>query len=189
MVWGLITLTSYYYINFFFRPLIWLVMSLLLFIVTINQLGKLIKERKALTQLRIAKLGVFELLFILTFFNSITNVFIEKVDWGILKNTRKEIVEQIKEGELKPNTEHNNVICELPFEFPIVSNGGNDVCIYRDAAHNHLTVEFWVSRVFFDSPQTLIIYTDNPATIKEFERKIAEQPNYNWRLEKNWYRI
>jgi len=53
-----------------------------------------------------------------------TNLVIEKVDWFILENKRNEIVERVKNKELNPNVSWNGWVGELPFESPIVSNGG-----------------------------------------------------------------
>lgn len=189
VLWILITLINYYYTNFFILAFIWLGMSLIFFIGTTIQIVKLIKERNVLTKFRIIKIVVFGLLFILTFFRNIPNGLIEKADWNILKGKRTEIVQKIKSGELKANGKYNNGICELPFEFPIVSNGGNAVWIIRGKEKNSLTVRFWVFRNFFDSPQTLFIYTDDQENIKRFEKKITKEPKTNWKLDENWYRI
>ncbi|WP_332914080.1 hypothetical protein [Algoriphagus boritolerans] len=120
-----------------------------LLILTIIQLVKTIKERKILTKLRIAKLVTFSILFLLTLYRHKTNLAIEKVDWFILENKRNEIVEKVKNKELNPNVSWNGWVCELPFEFPIVSNGGNDIGISRNEENNGTTVTFWVFRNFF----------------------------------------
>ena len=189
IIWIIITLINYYYTNFFILAFIWLGLSAILFIGTIVQIVKLIKERKNLTKFRIAKLIVFGLLFALTFFRHIPNELIEKVDWIVLKGKRTEIVGKIKSGELIPNGTSNNGICELPFEFPIVSNGGNDVWIIRNKENNKLTVRFFVFRNFFDSPSTKFVFTEDEKTIEAFEKRIKEKPENNWKLDENWYRI
>lgn len=135
------------------------------------------------------KVIAFGLLFILTFFRNIPNRLIEKADWIILKGKRIEIVQKIKDGELKAKGKLNNGICELPFEFPVISNGGNDIWIIHGNEKNSVTVRFWVFRGFFDSPQTLFVYSDDKETIMRFEGKIMEDPKNNWKLDKNWYRI
>ena len=138
--------------NFFFLADIWLGMTLNLFILTIIQLVKTIKERKTLSNLRIAKLVTFSLLFLLTFYRHKTNLVIEKIDWVILENKRNEIVEQVKNKKLNPNVNWNGWVCDLPYEFLVVSNGGNDIGILRNRENNRTTVTFWVFRNFFDSP-------------------------------------
>jgi hypothetical protein len=174
--------------NFFFLAFIWLGLTLILFILTIIQLIKSIRERKILTKLRIAKLVTFSLLFLLTLYRHKTNLAIEKVDWFILENKRNEIVKQVKNNELNPNVSWNGWVCELPFEFPIVSNGGNDIGISRNEENNGTTVNFWVFRNFFDSPSTHFVYTDDPEEIKRLDKKVAERPDDNWKIKENWYR-
>ena len=175
IIWIIITLINYYYTNFFFLAFIWLGLSAILLIGTIIQIVKLILERKKLTKFRVTKVIVFSLLFILTFFRHFTNEMIEKADWLALKGKRTEIVEKIKSGELVANGKNNNGICELPFEFPVVSNGGNDVWIIRNKETDKITVRFWVLRNFFDSPSTKFVFKENPEN--------------NWKLDDNWYRI
>jgi hypothetical protein len=114
---------------------------------------------------------------------------IEKTDWNLLFTKRKQIVEQVKSNKLKPNVSWNNWVCELPFEFPVVSNGGNDIGIKKDTTTGKYTIRFWVFRNFFDNPSTYFIYTENKDDLKEFEEKIRNNPEENWKLEENWYRI
>ena len=189
VVWVILTLLNYYYINFFFLAFILLGLILTLFILTIIQLVKTIKERKSLTKFRIAKLVTFTLLFILTIFRNTTNLIIEKVDWIILENKRTIIVEQVKNKELNPNVSWNGWVCKLPFQFPVVSNGGNDIGISRNTENNGTTVKFWIFRNFLDSPSTNFVYTDDPKEIKRLDEKVIERPDNNWKIKKNWYRI
>lgn len=162
-------------------------MVLILLAISVIQLLNAIKERKALTKLRIAKFVTFSILFLLTFFRS-TNLVIEKIDWVILENKRAEIVRQVKDKKLNPNVSWNNWVCELPFNFPIVSHGGNDIGIKRNEDAKTTTVTFWVFRNYFDSPSTLFIYTDDKKKIKALERKIKDNPGDNWKIKENWYR-
>ena len=189
VIWILITLINYYYTNFFILAFIWLGMSLIFGIVTIIQIIKLISERKNLTKFRILKVIVFALLFVLTFQRNIPNGIIEKTDWVILKNKRTEIVEQIKRNEIKGKGTSGNGIFELPFEFPILSNAGNDVWVFKNKENNSVTIQFWVFRNFFDSPSTLFVYSDDKERIADLEQKVKENPKNNWKLDKNWYRI
>ncbi len=189
VIWILITLINFYYTNFFILAFIWLGMSLIFGIVALFQIVKLISERKNLTKFRVLKVIVFILLFILTFHRKIPNGIIEKTDWTILKNKRTEIVQQIKRNEIKGKGISGNGIFELPFEFPIVSNGGNDVWVYKNKENNSVTVQFWVFRNFFDSPSTLFVYSDDKGRIADLEQKLKENPKNNWKLDKNWYRI
>jgi len=83
----------------------------------------------------------------------------------------------------------NNVICKLSFAFPIISNGGNDIWIYKNKIENTKTIKFWISRGFFESPQTYFIFTNDNEIKKQYERQIKIKPESNWKLEENWYRI
>lgn len=185
--WVALTLFNYYYMPYFLLALEWLALSLILLIITFIQLGKLISERKKLSKLRIWKTITFATLFILTFYRNAANNVIEETDWHIFYSTRKEIVEKVKTNTLKPNVDYNNSSCELPFEFPVISNGGNDILISKE--NGYTTVTFWVFRNFFDSPSTALIYTDNPEEIYYYEKKIANKPEKNWKIQENWYRI
>ena len=110
------------------------------------------------------------------------------MDWLIFENKRTEIVKQVKDKELNPNVSWNGWVCELPFEFPVISNGGNDIGIYRNKENNRTTVTFWVFRNFFDSPSTYFVYTNDPEEKKRIEEKIKNKPRNNWKIKKNWYR-
>ena len=188
IVWVVLTLINYYFLIFFLSALVWLGLTITLFFLTLNQLFKTIEERKILTQLRIAKLLTFTILFVLTINRHKTNLVIEKVDWFILENNRNEIVAEVKNKVLNPNVSWNGWICELPFEFPVVSNCGNDIGISRNLENNGTTVTFWVFRNFFDSPSTQLIYTDDPEEIIRLDEKVKDRPNNNWKIKENWYR-
>lgn len=82
----------------------------------------------------------------------------------------------------------NGWVCELPFEFPIVSNGGNDIGISGNTENNGTTVTFWVFRNFFDSPSTHFVYTNDPEEITRLDKKVTENPDDNWKIKENWYR-
>jgi hypothetical protein len=123
----------------------------------------------------------------LTFYRTSTNLAIEKVDWVMLENKREEIVKQVKDKKLNPNVTWSDWVCELDFEFPVVSNGGNDIGINRNENGN-TTVCFWVFRNFFDSPSTHFIFTDDPIEMRAIEEKIKKNPSENWKVKENWYR-
>lgn len=188
VAWVILTLFNYYYMNFFFLAFEWLGLVLTLFVISIIQLTRLIKERKSLSKLRIQYVVVFFAIFLLTLFRSTTNSFIEKIDWAIFYNKRTDIVEKVIDKRLNPNVSWNGWVCELPFEFPIVSNGGNDIGIYRNKDNGKTTVTFWVFRNFFDSPSTHFVFTDDPIEIQRIEEKIVYNPTDNWKIRDNWYR-
>ena len=191
ILWIIYVLSDYFYFPYFVQPFCWLFVCLILLILTIRQIVKSIKEKKDIKRSRILKLIVTSILFFLTFynFNSIPNFIVEKIDWNIYYNKRNDIVADVLIGKLTPNTEMNNGVCELPFKFPIISNGGNDILISENKETNTKTVHFWISRGFFDAPQTYFIYTNDNELKKQFEKQIKSKPEYNWKLEENWYRI
>ena len=160
----------------------------MLLILTIGQIIKLIRERKNLTRQRIISVSVILTLFLLTFYRQPINQIIEKVDWHIFYNKRTEVVEQVKNGELKPNVSWNGWVCELPYEFPVISNGGNDIGISKNDSTNEVTVTFWVFRNFFSAPSTHFVYTNRPEDIQYDNDLIERSPNENWKIEDNWYR-
>jgi energy-coupling factor transporter transmembrane protein EcfT len=187
--WIILTILNYYYIPYFIFQFVWLGLLISLFILTLIQIVKLIKERKVFTRLRVQKIVFFLLLFFLTFFYRYTQRMVEKVDWYLFFNKRSEIVQKVKIRELNPNVEWNDWVCELPFEFPVISNGGNDIGIFRDEESNTVTIRFWVFRDYWDDPSTYLIYTNNTETIKRFEERISKNPDENWKRKENWYRI
>lgn len=187
--WVILTVLNYYYVPYFILPFEWVGLVISLFILTLIQILKLITERKAITRLRVQKIIVFTVLFLLTLFNRSTQRVIEKADWYLFFNKRTEIVEKVKSRELNPNVDWNDWVCELPFEFPVISNGGNDIGISRDEKSSTVTIRFWVFRDYWDDPSTFLIYTNNIETINRLEKRISMKPNENWKHKRNWYRI
>ena len=98
------------------------------------------------------------------------------------------IVDKVKSGELNPNGNHNNGLCKLPYEFPVVSHGGNDILIGKSSDSEELIVKFWIFRNFFEAPSIYFVYTTNEKKINELEERVARDPKNNWRIEENWYR-
>lgn len=192
IVWGFIQLFTFYIFHFFIIPFTWLITVLILLIIFIKNLIYTIKNRKVslLVYQGLLKLSITLILFLFTFYglNYIPQLIIEKIDWVVLCNERKNIIEQVKKNQLKPNVSYNDFMCELPFEFPIVSNGGNDIAIYHNE-ENEYTIEFYVFRNFFEAPSTKIIYSENPENINYYEDKIKHDSNNNWKIKNNWYRI
>ena len=179
---------NYYFMPFFLLPFIWLGFSFTLLVISFIQIIKIFKEGKSASIQRILKATVFILLFLMTFFQSFTDRIIEKADWIFFYNRRMEIVNQVKKEILNPNVNWNGWVCELPFEFPVVSNGGNDIGIFRNKENGAITVTFWVFRDYFESPSTYLIYTNDPDKIKTIEKKISTNPKENWKIEESWFR-
>ncbi len=191
LIWVVFVFVDYFLLPYFVQPVSWLLVCFVLLILLIRQIIKAFKERKNLRTNRIVHLSTAVILFFLTFynFNKIPNLIIEKVDWTISYNKRSEIVNKVLEEELKPNKDMNNGICELPFDYPIISNGGNDIWIDENKNDNTKTIKFWISRGFFDSPQTYFIFTNDNEAKKYYQELVRTKPEYNWQLEGNWYRI
>lgn len=191
ITWLVFVFADYFYLPYFVQPFSWLIVCVTLLILAVRQVIKLIKEKKNIKANRIINLSVTLSLFVLTFynFNKIPNSIIEKIDWSISYNKRNQIVKDVLTEKLKPNTKMNNGICKLSFDFPIISNGGNDIWIYQNKTEGTKTIKFWISRGFFESPQTYFIFTNDNETQKQYEELIKVKPVYNWKLEKNWYRI
>lgn len=186
--WFFYWIIEYYYGIFFFSFLIWFGLLFSLLVVFVIQLGKLMNEWKCVTKLRVTKVVVFALLFSCTLLKLQINDFIERIDWKIFYNKRMEIVAQVKNKELTPNVSWNGTTCELPFEFPVVSNGGNDISIERNEKDNSLTINFYIFRNFFESPSSYFIYTNDEQRKKELEILIRRDPKNNWKIDNNWYR-
>jgi len=191
IIWLVFAFTDYFYLPYFIQPFSWLLVCITLLILFIRQVIKTIRERKNLKTNRILNLIITLILFFLTFynFNKIPHSIIEKVDWSVSFNKREKIVQEVLTEKLIPKTKMNNGICRLPFNFPIISNGGNDIWIYQSKTRNTKTIKFWISRGFFDSPQTYFIFTNDNETKEEYEEQIKTKPKYNWKLAENWYRI
>ena len=79
-------------------------------------------------------------------------------------------------------------VCELPYKFPVISNGGNEIGISKNDGTNEITVTFWVFRNFFSAPSTHFEYTNRPEDIKYYNEIIERDPDENWKVEENWYR-
>jgi hypothetical protein len=116
------------------------------------------------------------------------NRLIEKVDWQIFYNKRTEIVEHVMDKKINPDSDRQYWKYKLPYEFPVISNGGNEILIERNDSLNTTTVEFWIFRNFFSSPSTHLIYTNDSTEIARIDRLIKRHPKDNWQIENNWYR-
>jgi len=191
LLWLLYNFTEYYYLPYIVKPFSWLLVCITLLILLFKQVNKVTKEWKNLKKNRLLNLSLTLFLFFLTFFNfnKIPHSIIEKIDWTFSFNERLQIVKEVLTEKLKPETERNNGICKLPFDFPLISNGGNEIWIYENKIESTKTIKFWISRGFFESPQTYFIFTNDNDVIKHYEEKIIAEPEYNWKLEENWYRI
>jgi hypothetical protein len=186
--WAIIKVAEYYILPFFIVPLSWIGIFIIFSILIIIQIIKIIKERRNITKSKIITLFTFLLIIYFTFTPWIIDGFIEKIDWILYYPLRNDIVEKVKLNKLNPNVSWNDLVCELPYEFPIVSNGGNDICIYRNS-DNTLTVTFFISRTLFNAPSTYFVYTNSNRVVYDIEEYIKYDKNYNWKIKENWYRM
>ncbi len=186
--WIILTISNFYFVPYFIVAFGWFGFLAGFFVIAIYQIIKAIKERKRITKLRLYKLTLFLALFFLTLYGRYIDRLIEKVDWRIFYNKRTEIVEQVKSNDLNPNVDWNGWVCELSFEFPVISHGGNDIGIIRNEEKNTITVTFWVFRNFFSAPSTRLIYTNDSTKIESINKLIKRHPKDNWKIEENWYR-
>lgn len=186
--WIILTIVQYYFIPFFIVPLLWIVLSLAFLIISINQFIILVKERKNITAIRIQKVVVFSILFVLTFERWPANRLIENIDWKVQYARRMSIVKEIKQQKTLLNRQKSFGIYQLPYEFPVVSHGGNDVVVSWNKKNNGLTITFWTFRNFFSAPSTHFVYTDDSDQKAELESTIARHPGSNWKLDDHWYR-
>lgn len=185
-LWLAYQIIAYYFIPYFFAAILWLLLSFALLIGAGIQLNKLIAKRKQPNKLSIAIFSTSTILFILTFTRIPTDALLEKMDWLMLYNSHIEIVKKVTNGTLNPDAGWDETLCQLPYEFPVVSNGGNDILIFRN--HKMVTVQFWTLRNVL-APSASFVYTNDPQQIKTIEQQIAADPQRNWKLEQNWYRI
>src|SRR5690606_10431770 len=161
----------------------------MLLIIACIQLYKLIRELKSLQAIRILKVITFALLCYLTVAAWVTRNLIECVDWAIFYSKRSQIIEQIKSRQLVPHIEYNSQLCQLPFHFPILSNGGNKIVIERSENGEHFTVTFWTLRGLVVTESIGFVYSDNPIDLVELQEKVKTNPDNNWKIEDHWYRI
>ena len=190
-IWLIYSFSEYYILPYFIKPLTWFVICLTLLILSVKEIINIVNNRKNLIGITLLNLLVELSLLVITFynFNKIPNSIIEKLDWYTSYETRNQIVNEVFKEKSELNSKINNDIYELSFELPIISNGGNDIWIYQNKTDKKKTIKFWISRGYFESPQTYFIFTNDNKIRKQLEDKITENPETNWKLEENWYRI
>jgi hypothetical protein len=187
-IWVLLLVVGYYLPSSPGISIIFTVIELGILAISLTQIILLIHEWKSPTKLRLQTTFVLLAIFFLTIYNSPITSIIEKIDWFVLYNKRLSIVEKVKQNKLNPNVSWNNWICELDYEFPIVSNGGNDIGISRNPNDSNFTVTFFMQRNFVTVPSICFVYTNDPEQVKHFDRLIVNNPDNNWKIEDNWYR-
>ena len=186
--WCILTIINFYFVPYFLLALEWLLILFLFFIVAIIKTVKISKSDENLTKSKKIQYGLITVLFILTIYPHPVNKVLEKIDWYIFYSKRIEIVQMINNRQLNPNVNWSKDLCELPFEFPVISNGGNDIVINRIDSTDRITVTFWVFRNFFNSPSTKFVYSNDSYEIVRIQNKVKHDPSNNWEIEQNWYR-
>lgn len=188
IAWIILTLVNFYFVPYFLLALEWLLVILVSIILAILWVIKAGKVETIVPKQQTIFYIVTTILIIFTIYPHPINKIIEKIDWHIFYSKRNEIVQMVKNNELNPNVSWNNVLCELPFEFPVISNGGNDILIERVYNTNNVTVTFWIFRNFFSAPSTRIVFTNDITEIRRINNLIEKDPANNWVIEENWYR-
>ena len=187
--WIILIFVNYYYTPPLIVALSWILLLFIFLIMIIVHVSKLIKERRNIRKDRLRTLILISTIFVLTIFHQIPHRLVEKMDWYLQLNNRIQIVEKVKKNEIIPNVTYNDWICELPYEFPVVSTCGNDIGIFKNSDLNTVTVRFFVHRGYISYPSTYFVYTNDQKTIERIDLMIAENPKQNWILEENWYRV
>ena len=187
--WVILTLVNHYYTPPLIVALSWILLLFIFLIMITVHVSKLIKERRNIRKDRLRTLILISTIFVLTIFHQIPDRLVEKMDWYLQLNNRIQIVEKVKRNEIIPNVTYNDWICELPYEFPVVSTCGNDIGIFKNSDLNTITVRFFVNRGYISFPSTYFVYTNDQKTIERIDLMIAENPKQNWILEENWYRV
>ncbi len=182
--WILLQLLIFYEIWDFVAQFILFFVAFLFFLLSIRNGVKLFQSRKRLDfKKRIFKFLFALMILFLTIFNSIPHNLIERFDWVLLYNKRMEIVEEI-------NLENDKefYLYKAPFEYPVISNDGNKIVVRKDI-ENKYTIEFFISKFSFFTPDSKYIYTESKNYSKIFDEKVKTDPTQNKKLEKNWYKI
>jgi hypothetical protein len=188
VIWMALTVVNYYYMPFYYMTYARLVLLVVLIALAAFQITTLIKERGNPQRFDIVKAFILILLLALTVYSRPANRVIEKIDWHIFYTKRKDIVDQVRNKKLNPGVSWHHALCKLSFKFPEISNGGNDILIFRNKNDTGTTVSFWAFRSFYDGPSIYFTYSDDPEEITHIEKKIKENPANNWQLSEHWYR-
>ena len=189
--WITFSVFEYYFLTsslWFFWGFTRLGISILLLVYIGIQIIRIIRFRKCIKKIWIINLSI---LFLLLFFNiniNPLNKLVENIDWKILYSSRKSIVEKVIREEINPNVEWNNVTSRLSFRFPIVSVGGNNIWIDRHE-DDTVSVFFYIVNGFFEWPITVFAFSNNNLVIENIEKHIKNDPQNNWKIKENWYRL
>ena len=159
--WILLQLLIFYEIWDFVAQFILFFVAFLFFLLLIRNGVKLFQSRKRFD----FKKRIFKFLFaltilFLTILDFIPQNLIERLDWTLLYNKRMEIVEDIKKDKINLENDKDFYLYNVPFEYPVVSNGGNKIVVRKDIEKKY-TIEFFISKFSFFSPDSKYIYTES----------------------------
>ena len=125
----------------------------------------------------------------LLFFTFNSTRLVEKIDWKIHYSLRVKTVEMAKENKLNLKEGWNYGMYELPYKFPVISYGGNDIIVYRNS-DNTITVAFYVFYTMFNAPITYFVYTNSSMVKSQIEKNLINSREYgNWKIKDDWYRL
>lgn len=172
----------FYFTYGFFKLIVLIPLGLIGLGLTIYLLVSVFKYQSTNTKYHIIGLT---LAFIIGFFTIRTDA-LEYLDWKLRKGERDKIVEDLKKGLLKPDSDgiyHLSTNTLLP-----ISNGGNDIVINKNE-NGTTSVEFYIDRGFIDH-YSAYLYTNDKEEIIDLDRAIASGNDHEFKkFDDNWYRI
>lgn len=147
----------YYYTYGFFKLILLIPYSLTGLILSVILLKSIIRHKTTNTLYHIIGLiiGV-----IIGFPTSFRQDLIEHLDWKLRLAERNKIVNDVKNGILRPDSGGRCVL--LGNYFPPISNDGNEITVSKDNG-GYLEIEFNIDRGFLDHYSSLV-YTDREQT-------------------------
>ena len=166
--WIVATICNYYYTPWFYKGFVWIGLVLILIVATVPNIIVTENIQKNSSSARLVNSIVLICLLFVTLNTRITSGIIERIDIEIFMNKRNDIVKRIKQGELAPNVRDDDLICQLPFKSPRISDGGNQIIIKNNEAENTLTVKFWTNRPFFNHQPTYLIYSNDSIEVMDY---------------------
>jgi len=147
----------YYYTYGFFKLILLIPYSLTGLVLSIVLLVSIVKQRTTNNSYHIAGLIIGVLI---AFPTSFRQDIIEYLDWKLRIGERNKIVNEVKNGTLKPDSA-GRYILDGNYFLPI-SNGGNEIVVTKDK-DGFTEVEFNIDHGFLDHYSSLI-YSDRTQT-------------------------
>ena len=105
----------------------------------------------------------------------------EYIDWHLRRSTRNEIVEQVKQGNLKGGKLSGR-------NFPPISNDQNNIYVEKPTDKT-VSVTFYINPGFLDH-YSAFVYTNDPEEQKDVEEWVSSGKREGFaKLDTNWYRV